>query len=113
MCQKFGLTPSPRSGENDTYKVTAQVNQSECDKVRKYWENLYDNPGTYRFYGRQCTTTACKSLRDAGLINGRAMKPASFLKLLQQKLKQTCGDKKSQPADVEKVHNGSAPPPAP
>jgi len=95
------------SDENDTYTVTAEVNPEECARAKTYWDDLYNDPGTYRFYGRQCTTTVCRSLREAGLLTSRAVKPQTFLKRLRDNLKYTCGDKKGQPADVKQVHSGS------
>ena len=85
------------------YEVTITANPSECADIKQYWQKLYSNPGRYRFYGRQCTTTVCQSLKKSGLLRVRVLKPSSLLKVLQQKAVHTCGPDKGKPANVKQI----------
>ena len=44
-----------------------QLNCEQCDKVRTYWENLEQNPGTYVLASANCATRALDSLAKAGV----------------------------------------------
>ncbi|MGA1824389.1 MAG: RHS repeat domain-containing protein, partial [bacterium] len=89
----------------DVYKAEIEAKQEECDKLKKYWNNLYKDPGTYRFYARQCTTTVARSLEEAEIIGAcSAVKPTTMLEQAKKNIKHTCGKNKGETADVIKVY---------
>ncbi|WHI47318.1 hypothetical protein [Microbulbifer sp. VAAF005] len=62
---------------------TMDVTEGQAAAFRSYWNDLYANPGTYHFAGRQCTTPVANSLRHAGLGNYRAWKPTTLANQLR------------------------------
>jgi len=84
------------------FEISIKVPKEKCDELRAYWEILYRNPGTYRFYGRQCTTAVCRGLRESGISDVNAIKPSTLLKKIQKE-KHQCGPKNGQPVDVKRV----------
>jgi RHS repeat-associated protein len=62
---------------------TMEVTVEQAVAFRSYWDDLYANPGTYHFAGRQCTTTVAYSLRHAGLGNYNAWKPTTLANQLR------------------------------
>jgi hypothetical protein len=47
--------------------VLDNVPCAACDQLRKYWNNLADNPGTYYLLTNNCTTQVQDSLKSAGI----------------------------------------------
>ncbi len=60
-----------------------EVTPAQAGAVRSHWNKLYSDPGTYHFAGRQCTTAAAASLRNAGIGSFRALKPSSLANQLR------------------------------
>jgi hypothetical protein len=79
--------------------VSVDVSKAQAAAVRAYWDKLYADPGTYRFYGQQCTSTAAASLRAGGFFSGSPLKPATFLDQLRG-LRNTAGPNIGKPASI-------------
>jgi len=47
---------------------TIDVSCEICSRVRRYWERVTANPGTYSLLSRTCATVAMKCLEDCGLV---------------------------------------------
>jgi hypothetical protein len=62
--------------------VSLEVSRAQAETIRTYWQDLYANPGTYRFYGRQCTTTVAASLRQARIFSGHPLTPQGLYRQL-------------------------------
>ena len=75
---------------HEVYEVTIVAKSNECSVISQYWKDLYENPGTYKFFRKQCTTTVCLSLIQSGVANIKAYKPATLLNELRRKAKHTC-----------------------
>jgi len=80
------------------------VTDNSSDRMREYWESLYEDLGTFSLLGRQCTSTAIKSMESGGLykrgfwVNG----PQDLLKEMK-KVKHTCGPNKGKRVKVKQI----------
>lgn len=46
-----------------------RVNMEQAHKFARYWENLRQSPGGYRFVGNNCATHACDAFKAARVLN--------------------------------------------
>ncbi|MFN8626350.1 MAG: RHS repeat-associated core domain-containing protein [Candidatus Binatia bacterium] len=60
----------------ESFSTHATAGQAAA--IREYWQGLYNDPGTYHFALKNCTTTVSDSLRGAGLINFNAVRPSAL-----------------------------------
>ncbi|MDM3872684.1 RHS repeat-associated core domain-containing protein, partial [Porticoccus sp. W117] len=70
---------------------TKIVSMSETIQVRKYWQELYKNPGKYHFAGRQCTTAACASLNAGGFGEFLSITPGHLADTLRSEQYKNAG----------------------
>jgi len=77
-----------------SWMATADVTPAQAQNVEVFWERIYEHPGLYRWFGKQCTTLVHRSLRQVGVAFGTpVIFPTSLLKRLHQ-LRHTCGPRR-------------------
>ena len=54
--------------DHDVIQVEIAVCLDKAESLRDWWEDKYDDPGSYTLQGSQCTSTVCDSLQDSGII---------------------------------------------
>lgn len=63
---------------------TMEVSKDKADKAKEYWDNLYEDPGTYHFAGKQCTSAVAECLKEADIGDFNALKPTSLSEQLRE-----------------------------
>lgn len=83
------------------------VCEDEGDKVKKYWENLYKNLGTWSLTGVNCTTTVRDSLNKSlkkctthSINNFMSVSPEGYLAKLKN-IKHGCGSNKGEKVKIK------------
>jgi len=78
----FSTVPEIKEKKN-IVRFTKQVTKEVADKINHHWQKIYQDPGTYHFLWRQCTTTVADSLEKAGLGVFDAILPMTLVSELQ------------------------------
>jgi hypothetical protein len=66
-------------GIGRVWVVSLDVSPSQAQAIRSYWISMESTSGIYRWFCRQCSTTAAASLRNAGIPVGQPLTPSGFL----------------------------------